>query len=470
VGATGVYKVDLSQFGSAPIRQITIADDNFISGGTGGASGFDLDFIKVSTVNTNSASTAASLPNIAGFDFTSNGTFFEPGFLQTWRPGYQPSWNTSTLFGTFGSQSLNNGLANLAVRDGTNASNVGAISLGEGGSITFILDTPILPNSGATPFLYIGDAGGGNDDSFVFVDDSPTFTPRPGLTLNGTSSDDTIALGQGRNFFLGDGDDVISGERGNDRIWTAGGDDIIAPGPGNDQVVGGSGIDTVDFESSIDGARIQIFTNALRTFTRDGTDELFEVEFLLFDEGRIDLSDTGANDLAFATGSSQGRFLLGGETYTGPVDFLERELIMTSQNEIVNGTARNDFINSRGGTDAIDAGAGNDVVDGGTGSNFLTGGSGVDTFFTDARIPGLITWSTITDFDPANEQATIWGWRPGVSSGVWVASDGAEGFKGATFHADVNGNGQIDTSITFTGLSRSDIMQPLEFDDLLWFV
>lgn len=34
---------------------------------------------------------------------------------------------------------------------------------------------------------------------------------------------------------------------------------------------------------------------------------------------------------------------------------------------------------------------------------------------------------------------------------------GAAGYQGQTYHYDIDGNGQIDTSITFTGISAEDL-------------
>ena len=56
----------------------------------------------------------------------------------------------------------------------------------------------------------------------------------------------------------------------------------------------------------------------------------------------------------------------------------------------------------------------------------------------------------MTDFEPG-EWATAWGWKPGTSKLTWAAMQGAEGAKGATAHIDIDGNGSIDTSMTFTG-------------------
>jgi serralysin len=120
---------------------------------------------------------------------------------------------------------------------------------------------------------------------------------------------------------------------------------------------------------------------------------------------------------------------------------------------------KNDFINGFGGDDAINTGAGNDIIDGGLGSNFLTGGSGNDTFFSDGREAGngAITWSTVTDFTDGTNSVNIWGYVDGTSTYQWYADQGAAGWTGATLHADLDGNGVIDTSITFTGMTESQL-------------
>ncbi|WP_167525420.1 calcium-binding protein [Roseomonas genomospecies 6] len=143
--------------------------------------------------------------------------------------------------------------------------------------------------------------------------------------------------------------------------------------------------------------------------------------------------------------------------YSGPVTTLETQWLGSAANEAVIGSSRNDFINLLAGNDAIDAGAGNDVLDGGTGSNFLTGGAGIDTFFIDGR-GGQVTWGTITDFQKG-EMVTLWGYKPGVSGFSWVDSAGADGFRGRTLHADLDGNGSIDASITFSGTTAATTNQ-----------
>ncbi len=111
------------------------------------------------------------------------------------------------------------------------------------------------------------------------------------------------------------------------------------------------------------------------------------------------------------------------------------------------------------------------MIDGGLGSNFLTGGADRDIFFLDGR-SGRSTWSTITDWQ-AGEELSLWGWRAGVSRSTWAASDGAAGWKGVTLHADLNGDGRVETSVTWTGLSQANLpgfqQGTVGGNGLLWF-
>ncbi|UKJ78141.1 carbohydrate-binding domain-containing protein [Azospirillum brasilense] len=139
--------------------------------------------------------------------------------------------------------------------------------------------------------------------------------------------------------------------------------------------------------------------------------------------------------------------------YEGPVTTLQWSFLGTAENEVVGGSDGNDFINLLGGDDAASGGAGDDVLDGGSGSNWLIGGPGHDTFFVDGR-GGEVTWSTIVDLE-RGEWATLWGFVPGQSRLTWEEMGGAEGYKGATVRCDIDGNGTIDASMTFTGMAVS---------------
>jgi Ca2+-binding RTX toxin-like protein len=239
VSDTGIYRVDLTQSGLTAIQAITIYDDKVVSGGTGAASGFDLDFLKISSTFTDSASVASGLQGDAVFDFSELGVAFQPGFLQAWSPSDPASWNAPTLFGTVGANTYSPALATLGVQDER------SISLGEGGWLTTLLSQSVpTTNPNASPrYLYFGDEGGGNDVVEVQVSGLRETPPVTGLRLTGTNGPDNIVLGRGINQHLGAGNDTIDGARGNDRILAAGGDDRLLGSVGNDRLYGEAGSD-----------------------------------------------------------------------------------------------------------------------------------------------------------------------------------------------------------------------------------
>lgn len=250
------------------------------------------------------------------------------------------------------------------------------------------------------------------------------------------------------------------------------GANILEGGLGDDVLDGGFGIDTAVFSTAATPVRMGSRDGVTVIQGVDGADQLRNIEMVKFGyNAAISINSVQAqlgNEELFVVASGGTTTYKLGEIYNGPVQGLQYQLLGSANGETILGTTKNDFINALGATDAIDAGAGNDVIDGGTGSNFITGGAGVDSFFLDGR-GGVSSWSTITDFQ-AGESVAVWGWQAGVSQAIWVAQDGAQGYQGVTWHADLDGNGQIDTSITWTGLTQADLPVPTAFPDLLWFV
>ena len=258
---------------------------------------------------------------------------------------------------------------------------------------------------------------------------------------------------------------------GNDSLLGGIGNDTLDGGTGIDFLDGGFGEDTVVFSEAPGLLKIHSTGSAfLPAMTVDitgvGTETVLGMERIRTADGEVIIrGDLGG---LFAVSLAGDNFFLLGTAYTGPVAGLQRQLLGTAAGEVFGGTAGHDFMNLLGGDDAANGGAGNDVIDGGLGSNFLTGGAGQDVFFSDGRSGG-VTWTTITDWG-AGEQLSLFGWRPGVSRSTWVDSDGTAGFRGATMHGDLNGDGVIDTSVTWANQTRANLPVPLEFDNLLWFI
>jgi serralysin len=473
VGDSGIYRVDLNGLATGQIRSVTILDDGLISGGTGAASGIDVDFINLSNVLTSSASTAAGLAPSPALSFTADRVSLQSGFLQPWSSGDAADWNRSILFGNTASGGINLATATLSVRDGANPTEAGSVSLGEGGRLSIQLVSPI---SGG--YLYLGDVGGGNDGfALLLADSATTNSATAAFVLKGTSAADIILLGQGRYTNLGGGADYLDGDAGNDQLAGSAGEDHLVGGSGNDILNGGAGNDFLDGGTGTDTAIFDIAPGAFRirdiggqllvdTGGTAGVDRMVSIEVIGTTDGLVTLQADFSG--LFRQSLAGDSFMLLGSAYAGPVTTLQRQLFGTSANEVLGGTSSNDFLNLFAGDDAANAGTGNDVIDGGLGSNFLTGGAGTDTFFSDGR-GGGVTWTTIVDW-AAGEQLSVWGWRPGTSRVTWVDSDGVGNFKGVTMHGDLNGDGVFDTSVTWSGMTRAGLPTPLEFDGLLWFI
>jgi serralysin len=275
-------------------------------------------------------------------------------------------------------------------------------------------------------------------------------------TINGTSFSDAL--------FGTINTDLLNGLAGND---------ILVGSVGNDTLNGGSGFDTADY--SMLGGPISLRSQGIVSKGALGQDQIFEVERIVGAAGfnnLIDGSVSGQQSTSFQVNLEQQVLTINGIPGIGSTTFQVVNfvnVIGTKNGDIIVGDARSNFLAGGAGDDAINGGAGDDIIDGGTGSSFLTGGSGRDDFYIDAR-GGATTWSTITDWT-ASERLVVWGWNPGQSKVLlMVENAGAEGFKGATMHADIDGNGAIDTSVTFSGLSLSQVAAPLELDGLLWFI
>ncbi|MDQ2104384.1 calcium-binding protein [Azospirillum isscasi] len=266
-----------------------------------------------------------------------------------------------------------------------------------------------------------------------------------------------IALGgTGNDNFKGGGNtDFLSGFDGDDALFGESGDDWLYGGSGRNTLDGGEGTDTALFAGAMEQYRFgQEGASLIVANASTGShDSLVSIEQLRFGaNGPIALADLLASvkleplAAVWRDGVSNHALL---DPYVGPVDYLNYQLLGVEGGEAIRTTSGNDFVNLLAGDDACEGMDGQDVLDGGTGSNFLTGGAGSDTFFVDGR-GGGVTWSTITDFEPG-EWATAWGWKAGLSTLTWEEMGGADGYKGGTAHIDLDANGTIDMSMTFTG-------------------
>ncbi len=146
--------------------------------------------------------------------------------------------------------------------------------------------------------------------------------------------------------------------------------------------------------------------------------------------------------------------LLRGETYQGPVPYLQSQFIYDGPSAVIEAQAPNSFVKTFAGDSAIRVTGGQNIVDAGQGSNFIEGGPGADTFYLNA-IAGQVAWDTIVNFH-VGDAVTLFGFKPGVSTYQWVDNDGAAGYTGRTIHASIAGDGAVTASLTFAGKTAAD--------------
>lgn len=146
--------------------------------------------------------------------------------------------------------------------------------------------------------------------------------------------------------------------------------------------------------------------------------------------------------------------LLRGETYQGPVPYLQSQFIYDGPSAVLEAQAPNSFVKTFAGDSAIRVTAGRNIIDAGKGSNFIEGGPGADTFYLNA-IAGQVAWDTIVNFH-VGDAVTLFGFNPSVSTYQWTDDDGAVGYTGRTIHAVLSGSGPVTASLTFAGKSAAD--------------
>ena len=143
------------------------------------------------------------------------------------------------------------------------------------------------------------------------------------------------------------------------------------------------------------------------------------------------------------------------ETYSGALSNLGTQFLYDGDTTLAIVAQQSGMlISSRAEQTAVQLHGGTNVVDVKQGSGFVVGGAGADTFIMHAD-QAQTTWHTIVDFN-VGDSLILYGFDGATSAKWWTDGAGASGYIGATLRIDVDGNGSIDSSVTFAGKSVSD--------------
>lgn len=236
----------------------------------------------------------------------------------------------------------------------------------------------------------------------------------------------------------GNGNDVLKGSNGDDRLDGGAGVDALYGGNGNDILIGGAAADLLDGGKGRDAV---YYTNANTGVT-------------------VNLGDASKN-----TGDAAGD------------SFTSIEILMGSRfDDRLFGDATNNEVNGGAGADTLFGGRGDDAMQGGAGVDLLTGGAGADLFqFSLASDTGSTTGTAdrVADFSQAEgdlidlrlldaDQGQI-----GLQHFNFIGADGFSGVAGelrytrgpgiTKIEADTDGLGGADLVIVLSGRIALDL-------------
>ncbi|MBL8812160.1 MAG: hypothetical protein JNM43_18495, partial [Planctomycetaceae bacterium] len=206
------------------------------------------------------------------------------------------------------------------------------------------------------------------------------------------AGDESIALGAGTNYVIGDAGRIVLNGDGTTTIESmspaVSGNDSLTVTEGVNVLVGGSGQDTITVQAGSGGSAtaIALGDNGSMTLAADG--KLLSIASLLNDtNGATDTISLTSGTNAVIGGAGADQITAGGGTNTVIADdgqatfFADGSLKQIESTNL--GTGANDKISLQNGTNTVIAGAGNDEVTLGGGTNFVLADEGEVTVLVD---------------------------------------------------------------------------------------
>jgi serralysin len=172
------------------------------------------------------------------------------------------------------------------------------------------------------------------------------------------------------NIISGDGNDVLTGTNGANRIRGGIGNDSLIGGLGNDLLDGGAGRDTADYSAATGAVTVNLFRDVEQNTGSAGRDTLIRIENVI--GSAFDDTLTGSKIANTLNGGGGDDALVGGD-----------------------------------GKDRLIGGGGVDTLTGGKDADMLNGGGGKDRFVFAAGDSNGSKIDTIADFDTASDRIDL---------------------------------------------------------------
>ncbi|MGI4850199.1 MAG: calcium-binding protein [Janthinobacterium lividum] len=190
-------------------------------------------------------------------------------------------------------------------------------------------------------------------------------------------------LGLIKNFYGGNGDDVVGGSMRNDNLWGDAGNDSLVAYDGDDALAGGEGLD--ELQGQLGNDLLDGGTGDDRLFGGVGNDVLTGGDG---DDLLLGFAESNDARQTLQVGESDNDLLFGGngaDRLSGSLgnDYLDggddADLILGDEGEdILFGGHGDDELNGGAGADILEGWSGNDKMFGGVGNDRLWGGDGND--------------------------------------------------------------------------------------------
>ena len=243
----------------------------------------------------------------------------------------------------------------------------------------------------------------------------------------GSMYDDMLSGGRGNNKLWGlGGNDELNGDRGMDALFGGAGDDSLDGGDGNDTLNGGSGADeltggggddTASYAGSMMGVTVRLHASQAMggdaegdtwgdtvTVDYDNPDKEADPEDRVLQETVPDIVHlTGSGMADVLAGDSRANTIMGGggddKLYGGP----------GGGADTLHGDAGADMLFGGIGADILSGGAGDDTLNGGGGADTFYGGAGSDLIYAESTDTVINGWlATYADGDNDGEPDNIY--------------------------------------------------------------
>ena len=196
-------------------------------------------------------------------------------------------------------------------------------------------------------------------------------------TLNGGNGDDPLVGGSGNdNLNGGSGDDTYLFNIGD-------GDDTITEGKGNDRIVFGEGIREEDIRVSRDSR--DLYLTNMESGDRIRVQNFFSnadyiVEEVVFADGTIWGLEEIYDRARYYYGTDEKDIINAKDSNQSAPSLEDDYMYGGAGDDILSGNNGNDELYGEAGNDTLNGGTGDDLLVGGTGNDSLNGGSGDDTY------------------------------------------------------------------------------------------